>query len=64
MDIAVKGMSCEGCAVAVKRAAEASAPGATVRVDLRAGRVSVEGKAERATVAAAIERAGFTVEAP
>lgn len=62
MEITVKGMSCEGCAVAVKRAVEASAPGAEVRVDLRAGRVSVAGKAEQAKVAAAIERAGYAVE--
>ncbi|MGQ0674495.1 MAG: cation transporter [Rhodospirillales bacterium] len=61
MDITVKGMSCEGCAAAVKRAAEAAAPGAAVKVDLRAGRVSLAGKAERAAVAAAIERAGYAV---
>jgi copper chaperone len=61
MDIAVKGMSCEGCAVAVKRAVEASSPGAEVKVDLRGGLVSVKGKADRALVAAAIERAGYAV---
>lgn len=61
MEITVKGMTCQGCAVAVKRAVEASSPGADVRVDLAAGRVTVEGKAEPAKVAAAIERAGYAV---
>jgi copper chaperone len=61
MEIMVEGMTCDGCAAAVKRAAEAAAPGAAVRVDLRAGRVSVDGKADAAAVAAAIRRAGYTV---
>jgi len=63
MDIMVEGMTCDGCAAAVKRAAEAAAPGAAVRVDLRAGRVSVDGKADHAAVAAAIRRAGYKVPA-
>lgn len=62
MEITVKGMTCGGCAVAVKRAVQTSAPDAEVQVDLRTGRVSVLGKAEKAKVAAAIERAGYAVE--
>ncbi len=62
MEITVKGMTCGGCAAAVKRAVQASAPDAEVQVDLRTGRVSVAGKAEHAKIAAAIVRAGYAVE--
>ena len=62
MEIKVSGMHCDGCAQAVRRSVSAAAPKARVRVNLAAGRVTVEGEAERKPVVAAIERAGYTVE--
>lgn len=58
----VSGMTCEGCANAVKRAVGGVAKGATVDVDLPKGEVTVDGPADAATVIAAIDSAGFTVE--
>lgn len=55
----VKGMTCQGCAVAVKRAIESAAPAATVTVDLGAKKVIVEGKADAAIVQQAVVDAGF-----
>ncbi|MGK9235161.1 heavy-metal-associated domain-containing protein [Inquilinus limosus] len=62
MELKVEGMTCGGCAEAVKRAVRAVAPGAEVAVDLAGGRVTVSpsGAApDAAAVAAAIDRAGF-----
>jgi copper chaperone len=61
MNLLIKGMTCEGCANAVRRSVANAAPEASVEVDLTGGRVRVEGKAERAAVVAAIEKAGFAV---
>jgi len=61
MELAVQGMTCEGCASAVKRTVGRAAPKAAVKVDLAGGRVQVDGEADRAAVVAAIEKAGYTV---
>ncbi|MCC6470197.1 MAG: heavy-metal-associated domain-containing protein [Alphaproteobacteria bacterium] len=61
MDLLVQGMTCEGCAGAVRRSVAKVAPDAKVKVELKAGKVQVEGKADRAAVIAAIEKAGFSV---
>jgi len=61
MELKVQGMTCEGCAGAVRRSVGQAAPDAKVAVDLQQGRVTVDGKADRQAVVAAIEKAGFTV---
>ena len=63
MEFQVEGMSCGGCAEAVKRAVRKVAPEAEVAVDLTGGRVTVlpAGAAPDAgAVAAAIDKAGFS----
>ena len=63
MEFQVEGMSCGGCAEAVKRAVRKVAPEAEVAVDLTRGRVTVSppGAApDAAAVAAAIDKAGFS----
>lgn len=56
----VTGMTCDGCARAVKAAVGRVAPGAAVRVDLAAGKVAIEGAVpDEARLKAAIEAAGF-----
>ena len=58
----VQGMTCGHCVSAITTAVEAL-PGVTgVEVDLAAGTVRVDGSAERATVAAAIDDAGYDVQ--
>ncbi|MCC7425616.1 MAG: heavy-metal-associated domain-containing protein [Alphaproteobacteria bacterium] len=59
----VEGMTCEGCARSVKKAAERAAPGSTASVDLAKGEVAVAGAADLAAVAAAIRKAGYKVPA-
>ena len=59
----VSGMTCEGCSRSVTKAIEAAIPGATVEVDLAAGRVAVGG-GEAAQVAQAVEDAGFDYGGP
>ncbi len=59
----VGGMSCEGCLRSVTKAIEAAIPGASVEVDLAAGRVSVEG-GEASQVAQAVDDAGFEYGGP
>ncbi len=54
----VNGMTCDGCSRSVAKAIETAIPGATVEVDLAAGRVSVEG-GEASLVAQAVDDAGF-----
>jgi copper chaperone len=55
-------MSCAGCVAAVKRAVDAALPGSAVAVDLARGEVALAADADRDAAAAAIRRAGFTVE--
>lgn len=54
----VSGMTCGGCASAVTSAIKAAAPAAKVNVDLKTGKVSVDGAAADA-VKRAVEDAGF-----
>ncbi len=54
----VNGMTCGGCVRAVTGAIRASAPGASVAVDLPAGKITVSGLDE-AGVRRAVEEAGF-----
>lgn len=60
----VNGMTCQGCASAVKRAIESAAPETRVFVDLAGKKVTVEGKAEVATVRKAVADAGFEFAGP
>ncbi|OHC75940.1 MAG: heavy metal transporter [Rhodospirillales bacterium RIFCSPLOWO2_12_FULL_58_28] len=55
----VAGMTCEGCAKAVTNAVKAQAPHAVVTVDLKAGRIAVEGFDDVAAIAKAVDDAGF-----
>lgn len=55
----VTGMTCGGCANAVKSAIMTEAPGAKVEVDLGSATVTVDG-AEEAQVRKAVDDAGFT----
>lgn len=55
----VEGMHCEGCATRVRKIVEAKAPGTLARVDLAAGRVTVEGQDIPATIATIISDAGY-----
>lgn len=58
----VQGMTCGHCVSAITTAVEAL-PGVTgVEVNLEAGTVRVDGTAERVTVAAAIDDAGYDVQ--
>ena len=61
MELDVQGMTCEGCANAVRRSVGRAAPQATVAVDLAHGRVTVDGTDDKAAVVTAIEKAGFKV---
>ncbi|WP_291298833.1 heavy-metal-associated domain-containing protein [Elioraea sp.] len=65
MVIKVGGMTCGGCAAAVKRAIEGTVPGAAATVSLERGEVEVTGvdvaAAKAAIVAAGFEVAGFEV---
>lgn len=62
LKLRVSGMTCGGCAAAIKRALGAAMPGAKVDVDLTAGVVAVGAQpAQRAAVATAIEDAGYVV---
>lgn len=54
----VTGMTCDGCVRAVTNAIRARAPAAKIDVDLKAGKVRVDG-ADTASVTAAIQEAGF-----
>jgi copper chaperone len=58
----VSGMTCEGCASAVKRAIFRVSPAATVEVDLAAGEVRIEGSVASEAATSAIAAAGFAVE--
>lgn len=60
----VSGMTCGGCVKSVTRALEQALPGAKVEVSLEAGTARVDGAHDPAKAKAAIEGAGFEVEAP
>lgn len=62
LKLKVKGMSCGHCAQTVTRAVEALPGIERALVDLAAGEVSVEGKAEETAVRRAIEEAGYEVQ--
>ncbi|MFP6742154.1 MAG: heavy metal-associated domain-containing protein [Alphaproteobacteria bacterium] len=55
----VGGMTCDGCVRAVTNAIERVIPGASVSVDLAAGRVTVDGANGDSAVAEAVADAGF-----
>jgi copper chaperone len=60
-ELKVEGMMCGGCASNVEKAIRRLDPGADVKVDLAAGKVSVESAAERTAVSEAIAAAGYDV---
>jgi len=58
--VKVSGMTCGGCAAAVKRAVEAALPGVAATVSLERGEVEIAG-GDVAAAKAAIVAAGFGV---
>ena len=60
----VGGMTCGGCAQAVKNAIGRAAPGSHVEVDLERARVAVTPDLDAATLAKAVEAAGFEYLGP
>ena len=61
MRFRVSGMTCDGCAAAVRRAIGRVDQAARVEIDVATGQIEVDGTAEQATLARAIEAAGFGV---
>jgi copper chaperone len=59
----VKGMTCDGCANAVRRAVQRLDAGAQVQVDREHERVSIRTSAQALEVADAINRAGYEARA-
>ena len=59
----VDGMTCEGCANAVRRTIQKLDPDAEVQIDLAHGRVTTRTTAQALDVAAAIDRAGYEARA-
>ena len=59
----VAGMTCGGCARAVTNAVQDIDSDASVNVDLATRRVTVDSRADAATIAGAIKAAGYEVEA-
>ena len=59
----VAGMSCQHCVKAVTSSIQALDARARVEVDLASGLVKVESNQESAALKAAIDEAGYTVEA-
>jgi copper chaperone len=55
----VSGMTCMGCANSITNAIKAVAPEADVAVDLEGKMVTVDGSADAAAVAQAVNDAGF-----
>ncbi len=55
----VKGMSCEGCANAVKKIVARNAPQAETQVDLASGTVRIAGVADAHGLAEAISKGGY-----
>lgn len=58
----VTGMTCGGCANAVKNAIQAQHPTATVTVDLATQRITVTGWDDDSAIAQAVSQAGFHYE--
>ena len=63
MNITVPGMSCGPCARAVTNAVKSVDPAAEVEIDLGTKRVAIDTGADAEQVKAAIEQAGYKVEA-
>lgn len=61
MELQVRGMTCDGCANAVRRSIGKVAPAAKVEIELASGRVRVDDTVDVAAVTRAIEGAGFKV---
>lgn len=59
----VEGMTCDGCANAVRRAILRLDPEASVAVDLDHGRVAVTTSAQSLTIAEALTQAGYAATA-
>ncbi|KAA2235102.1 heavy-metal-associated domain-containing protein [Salinarimonas soli] len=59
----VKGMTCDGCANAVRRAVQRLDAGAEVEVDRAHERVSIRTSAQALEIADAINRAGYEARA-
>ena len=59
----VEGMSCNHCAMTVKKSVADVDAKATVNVDLKNKKVSVDSSADKAAIASAIEEAGYEVVA-
>lgn len=59
----VEGMTCEGCAEAVRRTIRRLDPQARVSVDVAQGRVTATTRAQSLDVAQALTRAGYTASA-
>ena len=59
----VEGMTCDGCAAAVRRAIQRLDPDARVAVDLDHGRVAVTTTAQALSIAEALNEAGYTASA-
>jgi copper chaperone len=57
-------MTCKGCTNSVTKALKTAVPDASVKVDLDAKEVSVEGIPEDSTVQRAVEDAGFEFDGP
>ena len=60
----VTGMTCTGCANALRNAIKAVAPDAAVEVDLEANHVAIAGYDNVVVIASAVEDAGFGFEGP
>ncbi|WP_144142545.1 heavy-metal-associated domain-containing protein [Paraburkholderia sp. BCC1884] len=62
IEFQVEGMSCQHCVAAVTNAIREHDANAQVRVDLAAGRVTVESSQAADALKAAIDDAGYTVK--
>ena len=59
IDLAITGMTCDGCANALTRALSRVDGVTRVAVDFAAGRAHVTGSANTARLVAAVEKAGY-----
>jgi len=55
----VLGMTCQGCVNSVTKAIQAAAPSSEISVDLEAKTITVQGEADAAIIAMAVDDAGF-----
>ncbi len=62
-ELRVENMSCGACVANVTRAVKGLDPDATVAVDLRNGRVQVDGKSSEALLVKALNEAGYPAAA-